>query len=147
MMVLLVWGLGACGAPEPRAIHYGQDLCDGCHMTITDPAFAGQLVTVTGKVFVFDDIGELAEFAAETPQTQIHGLWVHRFLEPEERLQVHDAVFLRSDRLRTPMASGLAAFRSASVADSMRMQIGGTLLDWAGVLAGIDTLPELVTRS
>jgi len=142
---VLAWT--ACGPPGPRAIRYGEDLCEGCHMTITDPAFAGQLVSVTGKVFVFDDIGELAAFAARTPIDQVHGVWVHRFLEPQDRLRAEDAVFLHSDRLRSPMASGLAAFRDRTVADSMRAVIGGELLDWAGVLAAVDALPEVVTRS
>jgi copper chaperone NosL len=105
-------------------------------MTITDPAFAAQLVTRTGKVHVFDDIGDLAAFATEgrVPEEEIYGIWVNLFLHPADRVPVDDAVFLHSDRLRSPMSSGLAAFQSGASADSLRTEIGGEVLMWSDVL-------------
>jgi copper chaperone NosL len=105
-------------------------------MTITDPAFAAQLVTSTGKVHVFDDVGDLASFTTEgrVPAEQIYGIWVNLFLHPAERIPADDAVFLQSDRLRSPMSSGLAAFRSGVTADSLRGEMGGQILMWSDVL-------------
>jgi len=126
----------ACSPRGPKDIRYGEELCDYCHMTITDPAFAAQLVTSTGKVHVFDDIGDLASFTTEgrVPTDEIYGIWVNLFLHPAERIPVDDAVFLQSDRLRSPMSSGLAAFRSGVTADSLRGEIGGQILMWSDVL-------------
>lgn len=143
---LLTLASSACGSREPRAIQYGEDLCDQCHMTIADPAFAAQLVTKTGKVYVFGDIAELATFAERVSSDDVHRLWVNLFLNPDERVAVEHAVFLRSDRLRSPMASGLAAFRSHASADSMRTAIGGELLAWSDVVRHLDSLPVVVTR-
>jgi copper chaperone NosL len=138
----------ACSPRGPKDIRYGEELCDYCHMAITDPAFAAQLVTRTGKVHVFDDIGDLAAFTTEgrVPAEEVYGIWVNLFLHPADRTPVDDAVFLQSDRLRSPMSSGLAAFRSAEAADSLRVEIGGDVLMWSDVLRrdrvsrrGVDT--------
>ncbi len=50
-------------------------------------------------------------------------------------LPADSAVYLRTDTLRTPMASGLVALRPGAEADSVRTALGGTLLTWGEVLA------------
>lgn len=141
--LILVLG---CSPRGPRDIRYGEELCDYCHMTISDPAFAAQLVTRTGKVHVFDDIGDLAAFVAEVrvPADQVYAIWANVFLHPGERVLVGDAVFLRSDRLRSPMSSGLAAFRSGEAADSLLAEIGGAILMWSDVVRQVpDSRPDI----
>lgn len=131
-LVLLLFAAG-CMRPEPREIRYGEMSCDYCHMTIAEPSFAAQLVTRTGKVYVFDDVADLAAFTGEgrVPEAEVHGLWVNLMLHPDQRVPVDSAVFLLSDRLRSPMAGGLAAFRSYEEADSLRSEIGGELIRWS----------------
>ncbi len=127
----------ACGAPGPRPLALGVDACSHCHMTLADPRFAGELVTTAGKVLPFDDVGCLASYAATggVDAARIHSLWVADFLRPDALLPVAEAVFLRSDSLRTPMDWGLAALRPGPGADSLRARLGGTLLSWDEVLA------------
>jgi len=129
----------AC-SPGPRAIHYGEDVCAHCHMPVADPRFAGQLVAVTGKVYVFDDVGCLAAFATTGPVQgdRVHSIVVNSFVTPDSTLDAAHAVYLRSDSLHTPMASGLAALRPGAEADSVQARLGGTLLSWEQVLAGAD---------
>lgn len=126
----------ACGSPAPRDIRYGEESCDYCHMTIMDPAFAAQLVTRQGKVYLFDDVGGLASFYRENrvPPGDVFGMWVNLFDHPDRRVPVDSAVFLRSTRLRSPMGSGIAAFASRAAADSVRLAAGGDLLRWDAVL-------------
>ena len=127
----------ACGPPSPRPIRYGHELCQYCRMTITDPRFAAQLVTRTGRVFSFDDIGGLVAFMNEgkIPPAEVHSTWVHSFTHPELQLDATTARFLRSDRLRTPMGSQLAAFLPGREVDSIRAELDGELLRWEEVLA------------
>ncbi|HET9513176.1 MAG TPA: nitrous oxide reductase accessory protein NosL [Gemmatimonadales bacterium] len=124
--------LAACGAPGPTPIAYGSVECDHCHMTVTDPRFSAELVTRKGRVFVFDDPGCLADFLAggSVPSEDIHSLWFSDFLEPDSLLEARDAVFLRSDSVRTPMNSGLIALRPGPRADSLRAAWGGALETW-----------------
>jgi copper chaperone NosL len=127
----------ACGEPRPGTFTWGSDGCDHCHMTLTDPRFAAQLVTTKHKVHRFDDPGCLANFLVEgeVPATAVHSLWVNDFLAPDRLLRVEDAVFLRSDSLRTPMDSRLAALTPGPAADSLRSALVGDLLTWDQVLA------------
>lgn len=133
----LALGLVASCTPGPRAIRYGEEACEHCHMQIEDAHFAGQLVTSTGKVYPFDDVGCLAAFAATGPVqgSEVRGIFVNAFTTPDSLLDATAAVYLRSGVLRTPMASGLAALRPGAEADSVRARLGGDLLSWTDVLA------------
>jgi copper chaperone NosL len=122
-----------CTRPAARPIAYGEENCRHCHMTITDPRFAAELVTRTGKVYVFDDVGCLAAFAREgtVPAGEVEGLWVSDYLAPDSLIDARQAVFLRVDSLTTPMTSGVVALRAGPPADSLRARLGGTFLSWA----------------
>jgi copper chaperone NosL len=135
---LLVLAAG-CGEPGPAPIAYGSDECRHCHMTIAEPQFAAELVTRKHKVYPFDDAGCLAAFvvAGEVPRDQIHSLWVNDFLAPDGMIRVEDAVFLRTDSVRTPMNTRVVALRPGPRADSLRAAWNGTLLPW----------PELLRRT
>jgi copper chaperone NosL len=102
-------------------------------MTVADPRFAAELRTNTGKAVVFDDVGCLAAWLAEN-SGRVAAVWVASFTTPDRWLPADSAVYLQSDTLRTPMASGLAALRPGSEADSIRSFLGGRLLTWPDVL-------------
>jgi copper chaperone NosL len=127
-----------CARPAPRLIAYGEEACRHCHMTIADPRFAAELVTTTGKVYVFDDVGCLTAFVhrGPVPPSQVHGLWVYDYLQPDSLLDARQALYLRVDSLATPMASHLAALRAGAAADSLRARLGGTFLTWDRLPAG-----------
>lgn len=126
----------ACASPGPTPIAFGEAACDHCHMTIVDQRFAAELVTRTGKVFAFDDAGCLAAFtvSGSVGPEQVHSAWVTDFRLPGTLVPAQDAVFLRTDAVRTPMGSNLLAVPRAA-GDSLQTALGGTLLDWAQVLA------------
>ena len=126
----------ACGTPKPVRIAFGLVDCAHCHMTIADPRFAAELLTRKGRVFLFDDPGCLATFAVSGPvgPEQVHSAWVTDFRHPGTLISAQDAIFLRTEAVRTPMASNLLAVPRAA-GDSLQAALGGTLLDWAQVLA------------
>ncbi|HMU62394.1 MAG TPA: nitrous oxide reductase accessory protein NosL [Gemmatimonadales bacterium] len=126
----------ACGSPGPVPIAFGEAACDHCHMTIVDQRFAAELVTRTGKVYAFDDAGCLATFTISGPvePDQVRSAWVTDFRQPGTLIPAQDAIFLRTEAVRTPMSSNLLAVPRAA-ADSLQAALGGTLLDWPQVLA------------
>lgn len=126
----------ACAAPGPVPIVLGERSCEHCHMTIADARFAAELVTRTGKVFLFDDAGCLATFtvSGRVPPEQVQSAWVSDFRHPGTLIPAQDASFLRTGRVQTPMGSNLVAVPRAA-GDSLQAALGGTLLDWAEVLA------------
>ena len=133
----------ACSAPGPRDIATGVEDCARCHMTVMDPRFAGQAVTRTGKVFVFDDLACLAGFLAggEVPEADLHSLWAADWLGGGW-LDVRQAAFLASPGLRSPMAGNIVAVRRGPAADSLQAALGGELLDWPAARARLSGAEE-----
>ena len=129
----------ACATPSPHPVVYGTDQCAHCHMTVADPRYAAELVTRTGKVIVFDDIGCLVAYLATgaVQQGSVHSTWAHDYVAPGEWVPTRDLAFVRSDSFHTPMGSGLAALARPQVADSIREAAGGERLDWTQVLARV----------
>jgi copper chaperone NosL len=121
----------SCTPAHTRPIAYGAEQCRHCHMTVADPRFAAELVTVKGMVLVFDDVGCLAAYIAsgKVRSSDIHSIQVNNFLRPDSMLSARDAVYLKVDSLQTPMASHLVAFRSAD-AERMRKLLGGNVVSW-----------------
>jgi copper chaperone NosL len=135
---LLTLTVLACARQAPRPIVFGEEACRHCHMTIADPRFAAELVTATGKIYVFDDVGCLSAFVREgtVPAAQVHGLWVYDYLAPDSLLDARQALYLQVDTLPTPMGSHLLALRAGPAAERLRARLGGTLLAWDELPAG-----------
>ena len=135
-LVLVALTALGCSAPAPGAIHYDSDSCDHCRMTISDPAFAAQLVTRTGKVYRFDDPACLASFVTSgtTAAAEVHSVWANDHAHPGVPVNAQDAVFVSSDRIRAPMNGGIAAFASRADATALQSSVGGELRTWADIL-------------
>ena len=105
-------------------------------MTISDPAFAGQIVMRTGKTYRFDDPACLVAFltAGRVAPGEIDSLWANDHAHPSEHIKGSDAVFIVSDRIRAPMNGRTAAFASRQDALAFQSLVGGQLLTWTDVL-------------
>jgi copper chaperone NosL len=131
MGLMLAW---ACGPRGPRAIAFGQEACSHCHMRVVDSRFSAQVITRTGKIYIFDDLGCLANWLREEP-APVASTWVWSMTPGEGWLPAVEAVYLQSDSLHTPMGSGLAAHRPGPGADSLRVRLAGRLMTWDEVRA------------
>jgi len=129
--------VAACGAPGPKPIGLGETPCEHCHMTISDPRFAAELVTTHRRIRLFDDAGCLAAYIADgTGDAQaIRSLWVSDYLHPGIMLEAEQAHFVRSDSLRTPMDTRVVAVGRRDAADSLAQSLGGAVIAWAEVVA------------
>lgn len=124
--------LAGC-TPEPEPIRYGQDECTYCRMSITDPRYGSELVTSTGKTYMFDSIECLAAHVQTNPDVEVHSLWVTDYTRPEHLIRVDQAAFLHSDSLRSPMALNVAAFGDRARRDAAHDSLDGTPMGWAEV--------------
>jgi hypothetical protein len=67
----------ACAPPEgPQPIAWDREPCAHCHMLISDPAFAAQLVAADGTVASFDDPGCLLAHR-DARHVVARKLWFH----------------------------------------------------------------------
>ncbi len=91
--------------PEgPQGIVYDHEACHHCHMLISDPAYAAQVVTTDGEIFDFDDPGCALRYLAEA-HPSVHRLWFHHARD-DRWLTGDEAGF--QPGAQTPMGYGLA---------------------------------------
>jgi copper chaperone NosL len=113
-VLLLLLG---CRAPEsgPVEIAYGEDACDLCRMIISEAPFAAEARFGPDRVEKYDDVGCLGErlWGAARPAS----MWVadHASGKLHALESMH---FVRAPELKTPMGSGVAAFRESSAAEA-----------------------------
>ena len=126
-VALLAVVLSACSTPKPATLVVGGDTCSFCGMVVSDPRFAAQVVTKTGKTFMFDAIECFVGFLAEEGVTaaQIHSTWVADFDEPGQWLKAEEAYYLQSSQLHSPMGVNLLAFKTQAALEALKAEVGG----------------------
>ncbi|MBL7858764.1 MAG: nitrous oxide reductase accessory protein NosL [Cyclobacteriaceae bacterium] len=134
---LLIIGifLFACSV-KPEPIQYGKDGCFTCKMTIMDKRFGGEVVSTKGKVFKFDDANCMIGFlnSGYLEEANIAHRLVIDFNTPEKLVMAENAFYIKSDQLKTPMASQVAAFEEKSKSDSFKKEFNGIYLTWGEVV-------------
>ncbi len=127
----------ACGSHGPAEIHYGQDQCDYCKMTIADKSFGSELATAKGKVYKFDSIECLAAYqvTSKLGAEDIHSMWVTDFSQPGSFLNIDQATIIASERQKSPMGVGLVAVNSPEHATRLIEVVGGKIIPWEQVRA------------
>lgn len=140
-LLFLTLSFNAC-TPSPEPINYGEDECEYCKMRVTDNKYGSEIVTDKGKVYKFDSIECLIEFALEkniigdVNQTFL----VTNFANPGNLIDTRTAVYVQNDDYRSPMGLNVSAFGSESEAQKFLSENGGRKLSWFGVI-------ELVKQS
>ncbi len=125
--------LGSCSGGGPQPIRWGQDNCDHCKMTLMDQHFGAEIVTKKGKAYKFDDLNCLVNFLKSdaVPAAQIAEKYVVNHAQPGVLIPAESAAYLSSSKLKTPMASGVAAFATLGDLGKVKSQIEGEVWDWA----------------
>lgn len=122
--------------PEPETLRYGQDVCHTCKMTLVDKKYGAELVTAKGKVYKFDDVNCMAGFihSGYLNDQTISLTLITDYAQPGTLIPAQEAFYLKSDNLRSPMASGIAAFGSIESLQQNKETLTGTALRWSEVL-------------
>ncbi len=122
--------------PEPEALHYGQDACQTCKMTLADKKFGAELVTAKGKVYKFDDVNCMAGFinSGYLNDQTISFKLITDYAQPGKLIPAEEAFYLKSGNIRSPMASGIAAFETEVALKKHKETLTGIQLVWSEVL-------------
>ena len=132
--------LAACGngasAAAPPTIRYGVDVSD-CGMIISDARFASALVDADGKSVLYDDAGSLAAAVQQADAgLGTRRAWVHDF-DGKGWLDATSAYYVASDEMKpkTPMGTGVIAFKFRQQGDSFAADHQGTVMTWDQLVA------------
>jgi copper chaperone NosL len=131
MVVLLLLSMGCQADQRPQAIE-SHDVCTSCKMAISELRYAAQLVDKDGNAFKFDDIGCMLRYLREhgLPQRRVY---VMDFIN-QQWLQAESAVFVKSDAIKSPMASALAAFRDQPAAQQFVKKNSGQVMSFSELM-------------
>lgn len=135
-LLLMAWLGGASGCTaKPEPIRLGVDSCDNCHMQITDARFGGEIITKKGRIHKFDSIPCLTEFLATRSETA-QAVLVSDYLKGGQLTEVVQAKFLRSEKIKGPMGSGLVASADSAGLADLRSKVSGEILGWKQINTG-----------
>ncbi|HPM30591.1 MAG TPA: nitrous oxide reductase accessory protein NosL [Chryseolinea sp.] len=117
---------------EPTPLVYGKDSCHACKMTLMDKKFGAEIVTTKGKVFKFDDVNCMISLlnTEKIDDHEIAFYLVIDFANPEKFVNAKDAQYVKSDKVRSPMASEVAAFSKKEDSAAANKEWKGILLSW-----------------
>lgn len=123
--------LGSCSV-EPEPLQYGKDACHACRMILMDHKFGSEIVTQKGKIYKFDDVNCLVRFLdkGEVKEEDIAHLLIVDFATPEKLIDARSALYVRSEAIKSPMASGVAAFETRETMEQHNREWKGILLSW-----------------
>jgi copper chaperone NosL len=135
--LLAILFLSCSSDPEP--LRYGKDACYACKMTLMDKKFGAELVTAKGKIFKFDDANCMVNFINSdylTDETIVHKLIID-YSQPGKLISAEKAFYLKTDQIRSPMASQVAAFEKEEVMLTHKTKLNAISLGWKEVIAEI----------
>jgi len=124
---------------DPQPLQYGKDACHTCKMTLMDKKFGAEIVTTKGKVYKFDDVNCMINFINSgylEDETIEHKLIVD-YTQPGKLIRAEKAYYLKSDEIRSPMASGVAAFETEVTMLKHKPELKAIILDWGELITQI----------
>jgi copper chaperone NosL len=117
---------------EPQPLQFGVDACYTCKMTLMDEKFGAEIVTKKGKVYKFDDVNCMLGFyhSEYEPSQELAHVLVVNFAKPAQLIDATNSWYLKSDSIRSPMASGIAAFANEHEYVQVKNKWKAILMSW-----------------
>lgn len=132
MLALLLF-LTACQVKQ-KEIHFGDDHCDFCQMTIVDKQHAAQIVTKKGKAYKFDAIECMIHYSKNIDTTSIGLFLVSNYQVSESLLNAKESSFIISENIPSPMGAYLSAVPTQSEANKIVSEKGGAIYHWEALI-------------
>lgn len=116
----------------PQPIHYGEDNCVLCEMTIMDKRYGTEIVTRKGKAYKFDSVECLVDFLKknEKDTAEFKYLLITPFDKPGTLVDARESHYLHSKNLPSPMGLYLTAFADEHTALQFKEDFGGRMFCW-----------------
>lgn len=140
LAMLLCGGCNRASVSGPPEMRLGRDECGECGMLISeDRCSSAMIVEREGQrdYVLFDDIGCMLDYERESLDgAAVVDRFVHDY-STRKWVRTETAVFLAapSDRLVTPMSSGMVAFATRPAAEAVLRMHGGVLADYHEITA------------
>jgi copper chaperone NosL len=126
--------LVACAASEVRPVELlPEDVCAACKMALSERQFAAEYVTRDGDARKYDDLGCLLDDVKEKQPQNVAAYFVMDF-NTKQWVNAHDAHFVRSAEIKSPMGGGVIAFKEQARAAEAAAQFKGAQVRFGDLL-------------
>jgi copper chaperone NosL len=128
---MFIFYLTSCSV-EPEPLKFGSDQCHSCKMTLVDKKFGAEIVTNKGKIYKFDDVNCMINFFNQwnVAEQEMQHLLVVDFSQSEKLMDARNALYIKSEMVKSPMAANVAAFEKKESLDQFNKDWKGILLSW-----------------
>jgi copper chaperone NosL len=125
---------------EPDPILFGVQECAHCRMTITEKAFAAQLVTDKGRTHSFDAIECMMKYTTANIGSfdKVRLFHVADQVQPNDMIDATQAVYVVSASIPSPMGGDLSAYQSQDAALARLGGEEGEILTWVDLIKKFD---------
>jgi len=140
--ILLLFMLMYSCKVSNRPIDYGADQCQFCKMTVMDNRYGSELVTKTGKVYIFDSSECLIDYLLHNEETGMKAcsLLVTSYLNPGHLIDAKSATYLVCGQMPSPMGAYLTAFSDNGSATETQLSKGGYIFTWKELVTNFDSI-------
>ena len=115
---------------KPRDIKYGYDECKFCKMRVMDKQHALEIVTVKGKVLIFDSIECMLKKTKEIDENEIKFILTNTYEEPSVLYNAYESTYIISEDILSPMGMNLTAFQDEESAIDFINHNSGEIYNW-----------------
>jgi len=118
---------------KPEAIVTGKDQCCFCKMTVSDPKFGAEIVTVKGRNYKFDDMHCVLAFINNKmlEVKEIKEVYLTDFASADHQLiKATEAALMQSEKLNSPMNGNIAAVGDTHSIQKLMEEYQGTSVSW-----------------
>lgn len=132
-LLILVGFFTSCSSKEPEQIKLNVDQCSFCKMSISDGRFGSEIITKKGRIYKFDDVICLSNYAHENTE-EIKGFYVHDYANENTLIPAETAFFIKGGQIYSPMRGNIAAFASEKDATQFMDKLETKSITWNNVL-------------
>jgi copper chaperone NosL len=135
--VTLLQACGEAAKEGPPEVDFGNSVCVECGMILSDARFAAATFVQgpRGRTpLLFDDYNCQANYELANPGVVVLDRWCHDYASAAW-IPSDAAFFVHSGRIRSPMASSLAAFEDRAAADAAAVEFAGQILPFEDYIA------------
>lgn len=119
--------LASCTKTGPQEIAVGKDQCENCKMNITEPKYATQLLTEKGKVYKFDDIKCMQDYATSNTDASKNAKTYVADFPSGQFFDSSTATFISGGTIKSPMGGNTQAYKDKAAAEKAATELGATL--------------------
>ncbi len=123
--------MASCNNHEPQPIKLNTDNCDYCRMTISDGKFAAEIITQKGRVYKFDDLSCMLDYASEQDANTVKNYYVNDYLKNNELIDATASWYVHHNKIKSPMSGNTAAFSSEENAREYAAELNVKPFGWA----------------